>query len=694
MYNYNVDAVEESDYYSRGMVRYTSRDYDSIMSEFWDIVPAMTELWKPEADADPGVVLGKFLASIADMLGVNVDWLANEIYAPSVSQRKNAEKIFSLIGYDLGWYTAARTEVTFTNNSDNDITFDFGFNGANFATLNAYTDITNTSRVITYNILPLTNKYGAEDTRSRQAISSENLNVFADSDKVTLKFGESVTRVAIEGELRYYSVSVEQIKSNGYIINLPSQHVDTTAIWMKAKPSKTSDEYYSTQWIQCASPAEFTTPEPRFAVTYDSYSNAQIRVSNYLDQLETYDDSTYIVIYWFDCSGVIGCVGQDVLSNYLQAKDSSNLPDESSYEYSISNLSNTVELPHTNTVTGASPETAKEAYINSRNYINTTDSLITLPDFNRFLNREPGVDCGLVIDCQKALDINLAIWRDDSLSTSQKRKMYIDNYDFPIGDEDADWESKIDTSYQVTKCLHRMKSDETLESIADAYDVDYDTFLEYNGLDYTSVVYPGYMLRIPKSNDIEPTIDFVSNFKTYTAMCFAVHNDFTKESNWGEGVTSSAKVQNKQVFTKYRPSEQFIQNIKRDYRPLQAMTVELEFGDLRVFDYYVIGQIYTKNPVSSDVGANIIATAKEALSLYFSPANRSIGQKPTVMEIVKVISNCDSRIDYFDAGSIRNNVITYVNCDIDYFNPISFARYTPRTDSKDLRIAPECLITG
>ena len=74
-----------------------------------------------------------------------------------------------------------------------------------------------------------------------------------------------------------------------------------------------------------------------------------------------------------------------MLSNYLQAADSSNLPEETSGEWSISNLSNTVELPHTYTVTGKSPETAKEAYFNSRNYINTWDSLITLPDFNRFI---------------------------------------------------------------------------------------------------------------------------------------------------------------------------------------------------------------------------------------------------------------------------------------------------------------------
>lgn len=645
--------------YSRGMIKYTSRDYDSLVEEFWSIVPKLTELWKPkdaadlwkpgdditlwrpEADADPGVILGKYLASVADMLGVNLDWLANELFAPSVSQRKNAEKIFGLLGYELGWYTAARTEVTFTNKSSADMSLDFGFNGSNFCTLNAYTDITNQSRVITYNILPLTNKYGASETRSKRALISENLDVFAPYDKVFLKPGESVTRVAIEGELRSYSVSVQQIKANNYIIKLPSQHLDTTAIWVKAKASSGNDDP-DTQWIQCSSAAEFVQPEPRFAVTYDSYSNAQVQISNYLDQLDNYDNN-YITIYWIDCSGVIGSVGEDVLTNFLPAitANGANQISTDSGDLVISNLANTVELPNTHTVTGKSPETAKEAYHNSRNYVTTFDSLVTLPDFNRFLNREPGVDCGLVIDCQKALEINLSIYNDENLTDSQKSKMYITKYDFPQGEPIFDWGAVLDLGFDPS--------------------------------------------------DPQKYI-FSTNFKRYTAMCFAIHNDFNN-SSYGQGQISYAKIKNSSKFVMYKPPIQFIEGVKRDYIPLQAMSVDLDFGYLRIFPWYVVGQIYTKKPVSVDVGNNIIEKVKEDLALFFSPANRAIGQKPTVMEVVDVIRKADSRIDYFDAGSLRNTVITWKDCDIDYFNPISFARYTdPGKISTNIRIAPECLV--
>lgn len=637
-----------SEDYKRGLVNYTRRDYNSLMEEFFNIISNITELWKPEygdsvwkpeANADPGIVLAKYLASVADMLGVNLDWLANEIYAPSVSQRKNAEKLFGLIGYELGFYTAAKTEVTFTNSSENPMTIDFGFNGSNFCTLNAYTDITSQSRVITYNILPRTNTYGALETRSKRQILTENIDVFAESDEVQLNPGESVVRVAVEGELRNYSVSVAKIRENNYIITLPSQHIDTTMIWIKGRKTSSTGEMLNTQWVQCNSPAEFVTPEPRFAVTYDSYSNAQIQISDYLNQLENYDNN-WLTIYWIDCSGVIGCVGKDVLSNFLPAKSDQNISTDSG-DLTISNLANTTELPHTNVVTGKSPETAKQAYFNSRNYINTWDSLITLPDFNRFLLREPGVNTGVVIDCQKALDINLAIYNDENLTDAQKSKMYITNYDFPAGDLIFNWEEVLGLGFDPT---------------------DPDKYV------------------------------FAANFQRYTAMCFAITNNF-QSSNYGSGQTAVAQVQNTTKFNRYKPPIQLIDAIVRDYRPLQAMSVDLQFGYARIFNFYCVGTIYPKKPIGNDDAITLIKKVKEALSLYFHPDNRQFGVKPTIMEVVDVVRNADSKIDYFDVGSAKTPGIVWDKCDIEYFNPISFARYSdPGDSSQNIRIAPNYIV--
>lgn len=625
---------------NNGIVKYSSRDYESILKDFWEVVPTLTDNWVPDSDSDPGVALSKFIASAADMLSVNLDLVANEVYAPTVRQRKNAEKVFGLIGYDLGWWTASTTEVTFTNNSGNTITLDFGFSGSNFSTLNAYTDISDAERTITYNILPSSNSYNELVSRSTRTITTSTLNVFTDTDTVTLADGQSCTRIAVEGELRSYNISVADVKANNYIITLPSQHVDTTKVWVKARASLSSEDFLETQWIQCANTAEFIVAEPRFAVTYDNYSNAQIAVSNYLNQLENYEGN-YLTIYWIDCSGVVGCVGEDVLTNLLFAKEQPTSFE--SGDITISNLSNVVELPNTFTVTGSSPETAKEAYRNSRNYINTWDSLITLPDFNRFLNREPGIDCGIVVDCQKVLEYNISVYKNDSLTVGQKSKMYITNYDFPTGADDFDWKTVLDLGFDPS---------------------DPQKFV------------------------------FATNFKRYTAMCFAIHNDF-QNSSYGQGVISKAQVKNTTSFVRYKLPSLLIDGIKNDFRPLKAMTVDLDFGYARIFNFFVTGLIYLDRPVTADVGNYIIEEVKEALALYYAPSERQFGVLPTVPEIVEVITKSDDRITYFDGGSPTTNILTWSNCDPEYFNIISFARYLdPGETYKSIRIAPTSLMNS
>ena len=110
--------------------------------------------------------------------------------------------------------------------------------------------------------------------------------------------------------------------------------------------------------------------------------------------------------------------------------------------------------------------------------------------------------------------------------------------------------------------------------------------------------------------------------------------------------------------------------------------------------------------VTVEEAKNLVETVKEALALYFAPANREFGQKPAVMEVVKVIEEAHSNIRYFDAGSLTNPIINYGMLvsnganeyilkydDLSYFNPISFAKYTDIGDKGNIRIAPEWIIT-
>ena len=122
------------------------------------------------------------------------------------------------------------------------------------------------------------------------------------------------------------------------------------------------------------------------------------------------------------------------------------------------------------------------------------------------------------------------------------------------------------------------------------------------------------------------------------------------------------------------------------------MSVNLEFGYLRVFNWFAVGQITPTKPVTEDIGKNIIIKVKEALLLYFHPSNYEIGKKPSLIEIVDVIRNADDRIYYFDAGSLKTSGIFWNKCDPEYFNSISFARYVDDNVYSHITINPAYIL--
>ena len=48
--------MDNKESYSHGLVNYTSRDYNSLLEEFKSIIPKLTSLWYPDADADPAAI--------------------------------------------------------------------------------------------------------------------------------------------------------------------------------------------------------------------------------------------------------------------------------------------------------------------------------------------------------------------------------------------------------------------------------------------------------------------------------------------------------------------------------------------------------------------------------------------------------------------------------------------------------------
>ena len=99
---------------------YVNKDFASIYPELLDIIKTLTNKWDPESsnESDPGIVLTKLLAFIGDKLSYNTDKNVLECFMPSCTQEESMRKLCSMMGYNMGYYHAAETYVTFTYTGD------------------------------------------------------------------------------------------------------------------------------------------------------------------------------------------------------------------------------------------------------------------------------------------------------------------------------------------------------------------------------------------------------------------------------------------------------------------------------------------------------------------------------------------------------------------------------------------------
>ena len=95
---------------------YVNKDFNSIYSELLDLTKTLTNRWDPTVsnESDPGVVLIKLGALLADKDNYNIDKNILEAFPGSVSQYGNARRLYDLAGYSMSWYKSAETDVTFS----------------------------------------------------------------------------------------------------------------------------------------------------------------------------------------------------------------------------------------------------------------------------------------------------------------------------------------------------------------------------------------------------------------------------------------------------------------------------------------------------------------------------------------------------------------------------------------------------
>ena len=347
-------------------ISYTNKDFRSIYPELIDLVKKLTNKWDPEItnESDPGLILLKLNAIIADKNNYNIDKNILEAFPLSVTQYGNARKIYDILGYKMKWYRSATTTLSMVSNYDDLTSLKFKSPGSENIVFPIFTMFSNDSGD---NVYTLTKSVTASNLA--KGIPQTDLPVIEGTNYAYELNGDTlITLNHLDADLRLY-FKEPYIAENGIFIKN-----STESSWDKA-------------WIKVDNLAAETLNQKifEFGVTPNSnicYIQFPQDIGNLIgDGLN---------IQYVISSGVKGNVSAKEINTCTvdiiatkQGGDSAEI-----------NLNDYINILNPDASTnGADPESLDEAYKNYKKIVGTFNTLVTCRDYeNHIYNMKNGTE--------------------------------------------------------------------------------------------------------------------------------------------------------------------------------------------------------------------------------------------------------------------------------------------------------------
>lgn len=457
----------------------TKKDFFQIWNELLEVAGKLSERWDPTStnESDPGIVILKALAGIADKLNYNIDKNTLEAFMPTAAQEESMRKLCDMLGYNIKYYRSAKTNVTikYHNPAALKDETDALKNGLNIP---KFTVITSNDQNISYFIT---------DKQSNYRISSDNTSITVECMEGQLVKCESIndndiiTVNQISEDNRYY-LPETQIAENGiFIYNVFENTILTNGIPEDGISWKKVDNL---------------NVQPKNSRVYkfgfDSYENCP-----YIEFPDDYGQlfAEGIFIYYTRTSGIDGNISPKTLTH---------LEIPSNWEF-VEAESFTVENPFAAT-SGSNIETVKQAYNNFKKTIGTFDTLITCRDYmnkvytmTNDLNK-PYVSNILVTDIRNDLNRSITICSCNDAGIFYKETPLIqrtENIDTEsVEDADGNITTTItkhiketpaidnfDLVFYPFKSYNQIKNNSNIKNIREVYDASFT----YTTLDFQEI---------------------------------------------------------------------------------------------------------------------------------------------------------------------------------------------------------------
>lgn len=689
-------------------LNYTSKDYNSIYTDLVSAIPSLTNTWTNTEDGDPGIVLVKLMSILGDMLSYNMDKQALEYYSSTVTQRKNAAKLYDLVGYRMHWYISATNRITVNNiaevpsNLQAVVTYQQYLDETNedvkdrlkiqyetesqpfFAEHDSdtypqfYTDgmpnyeaaLHSTLQDSLYNeYLVWVNEnsiniftYIASPTSNINIYNGNNLsipyiirpttasNVTSDNNYLnavaSIKPGNSQDFDVIQGTLNSIKFNSNQMRNNRYYF--PESTVDENNIWLSYESTLPNTSSTETVFINKTSNLLLVTDaQIHFEFNIDEFDNPYIEISSYWTSM--LGDSVDFTLYYIRTDGVYGSITKNYLTTIEGVPQNLyTITHPANGNVYINEYGDVIAAP------GSHPQTPEQAYKDSLNYITTFNSLVTIYDFERFCKRQPGISNTYAVDGQRASDLNNALYEYcNSLSLAQLQAYYDSATNRP-----ADIRNNLD---ELRKMYINRKQVLYSETDVDASYKNYGLNLH--------VIYEDFGTVMPADD----------NTSTYTVATLQQHQIEDNNVFWLYRIYS-----NYDVDTNTSQNGWVAKYLDTAMRETKVINVNPEYAYIRVFPWRCCGTIHLTAPVTEQTADNILSTVMSYLSDKFSPENIEFGQTINYMDVINTVLESHEMIRYFDAGlGFRRLIDIDDSVDISYFNNTSMMYYVQTSDGLD-----------
>lgn len=572
---------------------YINKDFQSIWDELLETVPKLTTKWLPSEanESDPLVVLLKELAIIADKLNYNIDKNVLELFPATLTQLRSAYNVYDSLGYTPDWYISATTTVSVIYSGLLSGSVPSTENAGAEFTIEKFQQVSDDDNEIVYTLLgdvagengdPIV--VGIPATYTVTAMEG-TLNDF------TINGSNRITYSNLDSQNRLY-FNETNIAQNGIIISENSDFSDFNVNELIGNGAIDSSDD-SNYWRRVTNLNQYVAGQRIYKLGIDSVTNSvYIQFPDDIGNLM----GNGLYIKYILSSGESGNIGRGDLTKFANVP---SFPITTSTGTELT-VSATDDFTITNTRSaqnGSDPLDIEEMRTQFNRIVGTFETLVTLRDYENFLNNYTDSIGNHVVSNVRVSD------------------RFHDPFD--------------------TLTYKTMNSDGVISDVTTAVEWSTDTGVNTTMSAYDLRMYP---FRAPQNDNYSNESDF--NYSFNVGMNVNQMGGLTEE------ITGSSVI---------AESDVPVNITNPDYVLSESKCISHNFRNSRqpiIIPYTLDGQLYLQAPVTSTEATKILQSVESVLYSTLNPRVLSWGEMIDYGTVVENIKGADNRIQYVALNSI------------------------------------------